>query len=556
MNHLKSRTMLKKLKTNRWNLEVEVHEMKVTITILIVSFFFLSGVPGYAVPRKLLEAYKKEYSFLEETKRQLRGRLAQVEKLTKSKVEQGEEEIERLQRGLVGLKAQNDDLEEKLQVSNRNDDTENDEERLLDLLERADHRMKEAGLKFENGKELSLQVMGENLKKMFIAGGRLITRGGQVRRVKGKYFLADGKLVSGDLIQVGRIATFGLAADGVGALAPAGEGRLKLWPTSSQKTALALSRGERIPSLEILVYETLEKPLTPKKTMSLLETIRAGGIIAWVIVGIGVLAFLLILVRMAILFFYGRGAKKLARKVEPLVAEKNYDAAKIYLKSKRGASSHVIRAAIEGMGFGRERINDKVSEALLGEVPKIERFGAAITVFAAVAPLLGLLGTVTGMISTFDVITEHGTGDPKLLSGGISEALITTQLGLCVAIPTLLVGTLLRGWAMGIQSGIEQAAMKIINIDQYNISGSLEELEGGEKKGTFTEKSSQKAAAQEETTKKEAGKEKTSDGLIIEDRTGAPQETGEKVEPGLCNHFVLTQQNSAKGEGETHYSGR
>lgn len=510
--------------------------MKLTINILVFSVLFLSGVRGYAVPKKLLDAYKKEYSFLEETKRQLRGRVAQIEKLTKSKVEEGEEQIERLQRSLVGLKAQNDDLEDKLQVSNRNDDAENEEERLLDLLERADHRMNEAGLKFEKGKELSLPVMGENLKKIFIAGGRLITRGGQVRRVKGEYFLADGKLVFGDLIQVGRIATFGLAEEGVGALAPAGEGRLKLWPADSEKTAIAISKGKKVPSLKILVYETLDKPLTPKKTMTLLETIRAGGIIAWVIVGIGALAFLLILVRIGILFFYGKGAKKLARKVEPLVAEKNYDGAKDYLKNKRGASSQVIRAAIEGMGFGRERINDKVSEALLGEMPKIERFGAAITVFAAVAPLLGLLGTVTGMISTFDVITEHGTGDPKLLSGGISEALITTQLGLCVAIPTLLVGTLIRGWAMGIQSGIEQAAMKIINIDQYSNNSSLEKLKGRE---------------QEETSK-----DKCSDQLIVEDRTGSPQKKDGEVEGGLCNHFVLTQQNSTKREGETHYSGR
>ena len=84
----------------------------------------------------------------------------------------------------------------------------------------------------------------------------------------------------------------------------------------------------------------------------------------------------------------------------------------------------------------------------------------AILVSAAVAPLLGLLGTVTGMISTFDVITVFGTGDPKLLSGGISEALITTQLGLSVAIPTLLAGNLVSGWAEQIRSGMERAALQ------------------------------------------------------------------------------------------------
>jgi biopolymer transport protein ExbB len=77
--------------------------------------------------------------------------------------------------------------------------------------------------------------------------------------------------------------------------------------------------------------------------------------------------------------------------------------------------------------------------------------------------LLGLLGTVTGMISTFDVITEFGTGDPKLLSGGISIALVTTQLGLAVAIPLLLVGNVLSGWAERIMDDMEKVALRVIN---------------------------------------------------------------------------------------------
>ena len=92
-----------------------------------------------------------------------------------------------------------------------------------------------------------------------------------------------------------------------------------------------------------------------------------------------------------------------------------------------------------------------------------DRFGALIIVIAAVSPLLGLLGTVTGMIATFDVITEFGTGDPKLLSGGISIALVTTELGLIVAIPMLLFGNLLSGWAERIKDDMEQAALRVIN---------------------------------------------------------------------------------------------
>jgi len=96
----------------------------------------------------------------------------------------------------------------------------------------------------------------------------------------------------------------------------------------------------------------------------------------------------------------------------------------------------------------------------------LNRFGSLILVVANVAPLLGLLGTVTGMISTFDIITEFGTGDPKLLSEGISIALVTTEVGLAVAIPTLLFGNILSGWAERIKDDMEKAALRAINTYQ------------------------------------------------------------------------------------------
>ena len=86
----------------------------------------------------------------------------------------------------------------------------------------------------------------------------------------------------------------------------------------------------------------------------------------------------------------------------------------------------------------QETLELKIDEAILKEVPPLEKGQAIIKLFAAIAPLLGLLGTVTGMIATFQAITNFGTGDPKLMAGGISQALITTVLGLVAAIPLLL----------------------------------------------------------------------------------------------------------------------
>ena len=105
------------------------------------------------------------------------------------------------------------------------------------------------------------------------------------------------------------------------------------------------------------------------------------------------------------------------------------------------------------------------------ETPKLEKWQTALKVIAAVAPLLGLLGTVVGMIQTFQSITLFGTGDPKLMSGGISQALITTAAGLSVAIPSLMGYRYLRGRVDTLVVQMEQAAMKL-----------LETLHGGERR--------------------------------------------------------------------------
>ena len=147
-------------------------------------------------------------------------------------------------------------------------------------------------------------------------------------------------------------------------------------------------------------------------------------------------------------------------KVESGESEKAYAA----IENFKGSTARVIRATLRNINKEREHIEDIVMENILNESSNIDRFGNFVLVLAAVAPLLGLLGTVTGMIATFDIITEHGTGDPKLLSGGISEALVTTMFGLVVAIPLLLLGNLLSGWAQNIKDSMEQSALHIVNI--------------------------------------------------------------------------------------------
>ena len=109
-----------------------------------------------------------------------------------------------------------------------------------------------------------------------------------------------------------------------------------------------------------------------------------------------------------------------------------------------------------------ETLGLKLDEAILREAPLLERWQGWIKVLAAVAPLLGLLGTVVGMIRTFQAITLFGTGDPKLMASGISQALVTTVLGLTVAIPLVLLHSLVSGRSRTLVEILEEQSAGII----------------------------------------------------------------------------------------------
>ena len=119
---------------------------------------------------------------------------------------------------------------------------------------------------------------------------------------------------------------------------------------------------------------------------------------------------------------------------------------------------------LEEKNISRNEAYNKMQEVLLHEVPVIEKHLPTLKSLGALAPLLGLLGTVSGMISLFDVITTYGTGDPKLLAGGIAEALVTTEFGLIVAIPAILCHRMLLNIAEHIISDLERYSLTVLNL--------------------------------------------------------------------------------------------
>jgi biopolymer transport protein ExbB len=166
---------------------------------------------------------------------------------------------------------------------------------------------------------------------------------------------------------------------------------------------------------------------------------RAGGLLAWPILLIGALALVLVLERLVVLWRLRANADALSREArQALDAGRVEECRAICRHYRRNPAAAVLAAGLAHAGQGAEALENAFREAILRQMPQLERFLPTLSVLGAVAPLLGLLGTVTGMISTFRALTTHGSGQPGLLSGGISEALITTQLGLAVAIPVLL----------------------------------------------------------------------------------------------------------------------
>lgn len=160
------------------------------------------------------------------------------------------------------------------------------------------------------------------------------------------------------------------------------------------------------------------------------ERIQQGGWIGYLILILGAIGLLIALQRFVSLSLTGQ---QVAKQQKQSVAD------------TKNPLGRILAAYSEGLTNDIETLTLKLDEAILREIPKVERGLITLAILAAIAPMLGLLGTVSGMIETFQSITLFGTGDPKLMSGGISQALVTTELGLAVAIPLLLIHSLLSG---------------------------------------------------------------------------------------------------------------
>jgi biopolymer transport protein ExbB len=187
------------------------------------------------------------------------------------------------------------------------------------------------------------------------------------------------------------------------------------------------------------------------------ERIQFGGKVGYTIIALGLMAGLLAIIRWVIVGLTGR--KVAAQKKSDTVSDKN-------------PLGRVLGIYEANRTTDVETLELKLDEAIMRESASLDKMLWAVKVVSVVAPLMGLLGTVTGMIRTFQAITLFGTGDPKMMASGISEALVTTMLGLYVAIPLVLLHALVANTSKGVVEILEEQAAGLIarRAEQRDVS--------------------------------------------------------------------------------------
>lgn len=277
-------------------------------------------------------------------------------------------------------------------------------------------------------------------------------KSGSVETFKGAKIAKDGQIQESQILRVG---TFNAFSKGQYLrFLPSGD-QVKLIELARQPLASAQEKALRLQDAP--VGEPVAVSVDPSRgsvvellvqSPSWKERLAQGGVIGFVIIGLGVLGLLIALERLVYLAFVGAKIKNQQQRLGRL--------------RQSNPLGRLLRVAQHHSALDAEALLLRLEEVLSKELPKLKRGLGVITLFATTAPLLGLLGTVTGMIATFQSITLFGNGDPKMMSGGISQALVTTELGLATSIPLMLVHAFVSQRANKIAQELDDASTKAV----------------------------------------------------------------------------------------------
>ena len=288
----------------------------------------------------------------------------------------------------------------------------------------------------------------EQMSKLIVVMLEEMTQAGRVDRFQKQVVLPGGSTADAEIVRVGVFNT--ITEDFF----------LKFIPDTTSLQVLARQPARRYRSMADDLFN-LEKGYTTMavdpsrgqilglliQAPGLWERIRQGGLVGYFIIFIGLLGAVLSVWRLRILREEGRAINL------QLATDKI---------STDNPLGRILSVYDDNETIDPESLELKIDEAILREVPQLEKYHSIVKVFAAIAPLLGLLGTVVGMIVTFQALTLFGTGDPKLMAGGISQALVTTMLGLIVAIPLVFLHSILTSWSGTLIEILEEQSAGLI----------------------------------------------------------------------------------------------
>ena len=194
------------------------------------------------------------------------------------------------------------------------------------------------------------------------------------------------------------------------------------------------------------------------------EILNSGGYLMWPLLLCSIVAVSIVIERLWTLKKRAVTPKNLMEQIQRLVERKDINEEKIMIIRNNSPLGRILAAGLLNISKHRVVMKEAIEEAGRHVVHDLERYLNTLGTIAAVTPLLGLLGTVIGMIKVFSAITAFGVGDPTVLAGGISEALITTATGLSIGIPSLMFHRYFRGRVHELTINMEQEALRLIDI--------------------------------------------------------------------------------------------
>ena len=285
-------------------------------------------------------------------------------------------------------------------------------------------------------------------------------------RFDGRAVDASGAVLPGTFVLLGPSAIFrsadgsvvGTAEQRLGSLEPAALGFEDPLDRAAAEALVAGSAGE-LPFDPTL--GNAHKVAATQET--LVEHFLRGGPVMWPILGLATAALLVGLYKWLRLTLVRRPSAAEVQGLLATVARRDKQAALDAARGLRGPTGRMLQVGVEHLGEPGELVEEVMYEQVLATRLELQRMLPFVAITASSAPLLGLLGTVTGIMNTFTLMTVFGTGDIKTLSSGISEALITTEYGLYVAIPSLLLSAYLSRKTKGVIDQMEKAAIALVN---------------------------------------------------------------------------------------------